>query len=126
MTTVTGAVKRSLDTESDDTRTIDHARLDLVSLNGFQFGRGIFEPGWRWSTSVKPIAQTESCEFPHAMYVAQGTLHVQMDDGTELDLAPGDVAVIAPGHDAWVTSDVDVITYDVTDLDLDYATPPAS
>jgi hypothetical protein len=126
MTTITGAVKRSLDTEADESRVLDRTRIDFLSLGGFQFARAVFQPGWRWSTCVKPVAQTDSCEFPHAMYIAQGTLHVRMDDGTELDLAPGDVTVIAPGHDAWVTSDVDFVCYDVSDLDTEYGTPPNS
>jgi hypothetical protein len=28
-----------------------------------------------------------------------------MDDGSEAEVRPGDVASIAPGHDAWVVGD---------------------
>jgi hypothetical protein len=28
-----------------------------------------------------------------------------MEDGTEFDLGPGDIAITAPGHDAWVLGD---------------------
>ncbi len=28
-----------------------------------------------------------------------------MDDGTEMELIPGDVSVIQPGHNAWVVGD---------------------
>ena len=34
-----------------------------------------------------------------------GRMHVVMDDGTEGDAGPGDVAEIAPGHDAWIVGD---------------------
>ena len=37
-------------------------RVELVDLNGHAVGRGTFEPGWRWSEHVKPIAGTDSCQ----------------------------------------------------------------
>src|SRR5262245_34103785 len=119
MTTTTAPQKKSLDAP-DEVREIDHGRLDLVSLGGLAFGRAVFEPGWRWSEHVKPAAGTDSCEFPHAAYVVQGALHIAMDDGTELDVAAGDVLVVPPGHDAWVTSDVACVMYDVGQEDTDY------
>jgi hypothetical protein len=27
------------------------------------------QPGWRWSTDVKPLANTASCQAPHLGYV---------------------------------------------------------
>jgi quercetin dioxygenase-like cupin family protein len=86
----------------------------------------VAEPGWKWSESVKPIAQTDSCEFPHQLYVVSGSLHVKMDDGAELDLIAGDVALIAPGHDAWVIGDEPCVMVDFGDDDADYATAPTS
>ena len=54
-------------------------------------GRLVFEPGWRWSKDVKPIAGTESCEAPHFQYHVSGRLAIRMDDGTEFVAGPGDV-----------------------------------
>ena len=51
-------------------------------------------------------------EAPHFQYVLQGTVHVVMADGTELDIGPGQVAVLPPGHDAWVVGDEPVVTVD--------------
>ena len=31
-----------------------HGHLDVVTLGDFTLGRGVFEPGWRWSDDVKP------------------------------------------------------------------------
>ena len=42
----------------DETRTFDHGQLKVVTLSGLR--QGHVEPGWRWSTSVKPIAETDS------------------------------------------------------------------
>jgi quercetin dioxygenase-like cupin family protein len=64
-----------------------------------------FEPGWRWSDHVKPIAGTDSCQAPHLVYAISGRMKVVMDDGTEGQIGPGDFASIAPGHDAWIEGD---------------------
>ncbi len=85
MTTTTTAAKKSIDTP-DEVREFDKGRIDLVTIGDTTFFRAVFEPGWRWSTSVKPIAGTESCEMPDASFVAAGSLHIVMDDGTELDV----------------------------------------
>lgn len=116
--------KKSINTP-DEVREIPNARLEFVKLGDTLFGRMIAQPGWKWSDSVKPIAQTDSCEFPHQLHVLSGALHVKMDDGTELDLVTGDVAVIAPGHDAWVIGDEPCVMVDFGDDDADYATPPS-
>ena len=68
-------------------------------------GRFVCEPGWRWSDAVRTIAGTDSCQFRHLGYVIRGRLHVQMDDGTEVDIHPNDAYEIPPGHDAWVVGD---------------------
>ena len=75
-------------------------------------GRLVFEPGWRWSTDVKPIAQTASCLAPHLQYHVSGHLAILMDDGTELTAGPGDVTSLPSGHDAWVVGDEPVVTVD--------------
>ncbi len=38
----------------------------------------------------------------HAGYILSGRLHIEWHDGSTLDLAPGDVFELPPGHDAWV------------------------
>ena len=123
MTVISTAAKRSID-DPTEVREFDKGRLELVELGDLVFGRAVFEPGWRWSESVKPIAGTDSCEFPHQGFVASGSMHVLMDDGAEIDAVAGDVIVIPPGHDAWVTSDEPCVVYDFGGDDADYAKPP--
>ena len=124
-TTTTTTAKKAIDTP-DEVREFDKGRIDLVTIGDTTFFRAVFEPGWKWSESVKPIAGTESCEMPHASFVASGSLHIVMDDGTELDVGPGDLMVIAPGHDAWVTSEEPCVMYDFGGQDEDYAKPADS
>lgn len=89
-----------------------HGRADVVDLAGHPVLFGTFEPGWRWSQDVKPIAQTDSCQAPHLIYCVSGRMGVRMNDGTEGEIGPGDVASIAPGHDAWVAGDEPCIAVD--------------
>lgn len=118
------AQKRSID-EPDEVRLPPKGRIEMVSVGDVLFARTTFQPGWKWSESVKPIAQTDSCQFHHAGYVESGALHLEMDDGTELDVTAGDIVVIEPGHDAWVVGDTPCVMYDFGTQDADFAKPSA-
>ena len=83
-------------------RTFDKGKVELVKVGGAMIGRATFQPGWKWSESVKPITKTESCEAPHFQYHVSGTLRIKMDDGTVRDCKAGDVTMLGAGHDAWV------------------------
>jgi quercetin dioxygenase-like cupin family protein len=107
--------KKSLNSP-DETRSFPKGKVEVATVGGVTFGRATFEPGWRWSEHVKPIAKTKSCEAPHTQYLISGHLHIRMDDGTEIDLRPGDVAVIAPGHDGWVVGNEPVVAIDITGM----------
>jgi hypothetical protein len=104
----------------DDVRTFPKGRVELVNIGGATIGRAVFEPGWRWATSVQPIAKTKSCEAPHFQYHVSGVLRVKMDDGTELDCGPGDVSLLPSGHDAWVIGDEPAVVVDFQGM-VDYA-----
>ena len=97
----------------DETRMFAaHGHADVVDLGGHAVLLGTFEPGWRWSEDVKPIAKTDSCQAPHMMYCLSGRMGIRMEDGTEAEIGPGDVATIAPGHDAWVVGDEACVAVD--------------
>ena len=96
----------------DELREFPKGRANLVHVGGHTVGRGTIDPGWRWSTDIKPIAKTDSCQFLHTGVVLGGTLHVELNDGTSIDFNKDDVYVIPPGHDAWVVGDKPVQTLD--------------
>lgn len=96
----------------DVTRECGHARLELATLEGTTLARMTCQPGWRWSESVRPMVNTESCHVQHLQYVISGQLRIVQDDGTQLDLKPGDFATIPPGHDAWVLGDEPFVCID--------------
>jgi hypothetical protein len=96
----------ALDFDSpDESRTPDKTRVDVIRHGGMSAARMTFEPGWKWSECVKPVAGTDSCQVLHVGIVQSGRLHIAHEDGTEVEIAPGDAYVIEPGHDAWVVGD---------------------
>jgi hypothetical protein len=74
----------------------DTGHLELARSDAGPVGRAIFQPGWRWSEHVKPIAGTESCQAAHACYLVSGRMRV----------------VMAPGHDAWIVGDEPCVVVD--------------
>lgn len=113
-------------TDPDDVRTVPHGRIDVVELDDRVVGRMTYEPGWRWSVDVKPIAATDSCQFHHIGVTLSGVLRAQMGDGTELEIGPGDVFEIPPGHDAWVVGDEPWVSVDFEAMRAYGRTEPAS
>jgi len=96
----------------DEIRDFPKGRLELIKVGGATIGRVIFNPGWRWSTSVQPVVKTKSCEAPHFQYHVSGILKILMDDGTELECHPGDVSLLPSGHDVWVVGDETAVVVD--------------
>jgi len=100
-----------------ETRAFPKGKVELITIGGVTFGRATFEPGWRWSTHVKPTAGTDSCQAAHLGVQLSGTMHIRMDDGTERDFGPGQVVNIPPGHDGWVVGNEPVVFIDVTGME---------
>jgi class 3 adenylate cyclase len=96
----------------DEVRSTQHGKITILDLDDMVVGRLAFEPGWRWSEVVKPIAGTELCEYHHIGVTVSGTLRVQMRDGTELEIGPDTAYEIPPGHDAWVIGDEPYVSFD--------------
>jgi uncharacterized cupin superfamily protein len=107
----TSTIRKSLDSP-EEVRPIKNGRVEVVNLGDVTAMRVTFEPGWKWSESVKPVAGTNSCEVAHMGYMMSGRMMIKMDDGTEVEFKPGDVGVIPPGHDAWVLGDEQVVFID--------------
>jgi class 3 adenylate cyclase len=98
--------------ESEDVRITGRGRVEIVELDDRVIGKLVWDPGWRWSVDVKPIAGTQYCQSHHVGYCVSGRLRVQMSDGVELEIGPNEVFEIPPGHDAWVLGDEPFVTID--------------
>jgi quercetin dioxygenase-like cupin family protein len=110
---MSGLVRKSLDAP-EETRPFEGGtgRLELVNVEAGAVGRATFLPGWRWSEHVKPIAGTASCQAAHLGYFVSGRMVVVMDDGERMEYGPGDFAMMAPGHDAWIVGDEPCVVVD--------------
>ena len=105
----------------DETRPFEgKGKAEVVNIAGQVVGKATFEPGWKWSNNVKPIAGTDSCQVSHLGYVLSGRMKVFMDDGSEFEVGPGDVMAIPPGHDAEIVGDEPCVSLDFGEFG-DYA-----
>lgn len=90
---------------ADDIRTMPKVRFETVGLDEAMVSHCTFEPAWRWSTDMGPLVGTRTCQMRHFGYTISGSMRIVMDDGETLDIGPGAVFEIPPGHDKWVLGD---------------------
>ena len=89
----------------DETIRFPALTEELVDLRDLTVGRTVHEPGWRWSTHVRPEVGGEWCEARHVGVVLSGRLGFLLRDGATAELGPDDVYEIPPGHDGWTIGD---------------------
>ena len=90
----------------DETRVFEKGKLEIVRVGGMTIGRASYEPGWRWSEHVAPLAGTPLCEVEHVGLVLSGRAVAAMKDGAEVVLSAGSLFhVPAHPHDSWVVGD---------------------
>ncbi len=98
--------------QPEEVREFPNGKAEILTVGGAEIGRLVFQPGWKWSNDVKPIAGTDSCQAPHFQYHVSGRIGLRMDDGTELEAGPGDVTSLPSGHDGWVIGDEPAVVID--------------
>jgi hypothetical protein len=118
----TGAPMKSVERKNfdtpDETRPFEgKGYAEMVIVAGKPVGRGTFEPGWRWSTNVKPIAKTDLCQVSHLGYIISGRMRIMMEDGSVEEFGPGDVFGAAPGHDAEVIGNEPCVNLDFGEIE---------
>lgn len=89
----------------DEVRTFEKGRFELVQMGDMTIGRASYEPGWRWSEHVGAATGEQVCQVAHVGLVISGRAKVAMADGTEIEMGPGDLFSVPPGHDSWVVGD---------------------
>ena len=115
-----GASKKSMD-QPDERRTPDKTTVDIATIADMSFSRATFKPGWSWSSCIKPVAGTDTCQARHIGYAIAGKLHVVHDDGSEIDLNPGDAYIVEPGHDASIVGNDDFVGIEISAAPIEYA-----
>ncbi len=96
--------KKRLD-RPDDTKQLQKAKREAVTVAGVTIVRMSAQPGWRWSKDLRPAGDAGSCQIHHIFYVLSGGLKARLDDGKEEEFGPGDVGSVPPGHDGWTIGD---------------------
>jgi hypothetical protein len=89
----------------DEVRHFEKGSFALLNIGGMTIGRASYEPGWKWSEHVGKQTGEKSCMVEHVGMVISGCATAAMDDGRVIEMKPGDVFYIAPGHDSWVVGD---------------------
>ncbi len=78
---------------------------ELITIGGLTLSRSTQPAGWRWSEHFKPLLGGDGCQAHHVGVVLSGRQGIALADGTELELGPGDLYDIPPGHDGWTIGD---------------------
>jgi hypothetical protein len=87
----------------DEVRVFDKGKFEIVHLGGMTIGRASYDPGWKWSQHVGPIAGAPMCVTEHVGMVISGRAMAAFADGTEIEMGPGYLFYIPPiPHDSWV------------------------
>ena len=98
------AITRRFD-DADEHRDFPLGHFDLVQIGGMTVGRAEYEPGWRWSEHVGAATGVRSCDVAHLGLVLSGRNRIEMDDGRVIEIGPGDLFDVGPGHDSVVIGD---------------------
>jgi class 3 adenylate cyclase len=99
---------------ADEDRALPLGSARIVTLDEATVGLARWEPGWRWSTHLAPIAGTTTCQVHHLGYAISGRLRVVMDDGQTIEIPPDSAYEIPSGHDASVVGDEAFVTLEWT------------
>ena len=96
-----------------DTRDLGNVQVDVVPAGSGRIKRVIYQPGFRWSTHMKPKIGTDLCMHAHVGFIARGRIHIEYGDGTILEFTAPQVVAIEPGHDGWVVGDEPAVLIEV-------------
>ena len=99
-------------TAADEVMGPNNAKIEVVNVGGQRIIKLTVQPGWKWSTDIKPRVGTESCEVRHIGVIVEGSISCRHDDGTEVTYSAGSAYAIEPGHDAWVEGDAPAVAYE--------------
>src|SRR5437762_3031719 len=71
--------------------------------------RIVQQPGWRWSSDMRSVVEGEWCEAHHVGVQLHGRQGFAFRNGTTLEVGPGEVYDIPPGHDGYTLGDDEAV-----------------
>ncbi|MBI4760212.1 MAG: cupin domain-containing protein [Chloroflexota bacterium] len=115
-TQIVSITGKNFDAADETRQPFEKGKIEVITVGGLTFYRETLQPGWQWSKHVKPVVGGESCQRFHVKIFLAGRQRIRMDDGTEMEFGPGDVAIMQPGHDAWVVGDEPNVLIELADV----------
>ena len=106
--------------DADEVKNPPKAKVQVVKLGNVNASKLVLEPGWRWSECIKPTVGGDSCQAGHVGVVISGRLACTHDDGSKIEVGPGDAYYFAPGHDGWVVGDEQCVMYEIVEGGKDF------
>ena len=103
---------KDFSTQADEVMTPNNGKVEMVNVGGQRVMKISAKPGWKWSTDIKPLVGTDSCQAKHVGVIVEGSITCRHDDGSEMTYSAGSAYSIEPGHDAWVNGDTSVVAYE--------------
>ncbi len=97
----------------DDRMAFPNGHAEVVNTGGRRLLRVTFEPGFRWSNDMAPVAKTARCQLRHVFWVMSGRLGLGLADGAEVEVGPGELVSLAPDHDSWTVGEEPVVFLDM-------------
>ena len=98
---------------ADETNdNFNNAKIEAVNVGNQRIMKLTLQPGWKWSSDIKPTVGTDSCQASHLGVIISGKVCVKHDDGTEMSYSAGDAYSIAPGHDGWVEGNEEAVVFE--------------
>jgi hypothetical protein len=86
-------------------REVGGVVIEVGRAGAARVKRMIYPPGFRWSTHMKRIVDTDLCMHAHVGFLVRGQIHIQYRDGCVVEFTAPQVLAIEPGHDGWVMGD---------------------
>ena len=76
--------------DADEVKNPPKAKVEVVKLGNVNASKLVLEPGWKWSTCIKPTVGGDSCQAGHVGVVISGSMTCTHDDGSEITVGAGD------------------------------------
>ena len=89
----------------DEVLHFKKGHFEVIRIGGMTLGRATYEPGWKWSEHVGQAQLAALCQVEPVGMVVSGRAVAKMTDGSIIELNPGTVFYVPPGHDSWVVGD---------------------
>lgn len=91
--------------EPDETVEFPGIVEQIVDMGDLTVARIVQQPGWRWSKDMRSVVEGDWCEAHHVGVNLSGRQGFLLRDGTTLEVGPGEVFDIPPGHDGFTIGD---------------------